>query len=116
LKTKKELTLDIKRMDALEKYLDVTEINEISKSTDAHCFYHTTEDKEYMVRTQEECVGYVKYVLHVEHKMALYSFDVISEILNDHSYKASAMKIASKYTSSSEERLEKAFFEITSNF
>lgn len=40
--------------------------------------------------------------------------NVISDILNNGSYKTSAMKVASKYTASPEERLDRAFLEVTS--
>ena len=70
--------------------------------------------EQYILSSKIEAIGAGKML--TQKLEQTHFLNVISEILNDHSYKASAMNIASKYTSSSEERLEKAFFEITSNF
>jgi UDP:flavonoid glycosyltransferase YjiC (YdhE family) len=70
--------------------------------------------EQYILSSKIESIGAGK-MLTKKLEPAQYA-NVISEILNEGSYKISAMDVASKYISNPKERLEKAFFEITSNF
>ena len=69
--------------------------------------------EQYILSSKIEAIGAGKLI--TEKLEQTQHANVISEILNNGSYKTSAMNVASKYTASPEERLDKAFLEITSN-
>jgi hypothetical protein len=71
-----------KRMGALEKYLDVFDIDEVEPSGTPHYFHHKEDGKEYLVRTQEECIDWIRYVLTAEFMDSLHDFSEISKITN----------------------------------